>query len=460
MTDSVLDLTADSLEQAHPHRLIVCQHGQVVGRRRWAPWNATVPSLVYSCSKTFTSAAVGIAVDRGAFGYDDTLAELWPEVCTDRTGPIAKTITVRNALSMASGHSPTQLTEPPLGMMRIPDMDTARMWLATEPVGRPGVDFAYNNLGTWMLSRIVRKHTGVDVDTIVTREVLEPLGCGPHSWSRDADGIPLGYSGMYIDAEDLARFGQLLLDDGIHEGTRLLPGEWITQHRTCHVHTDGATGPQWGLGYGWQTWMSSHGYRLDGAFGQFVLIVPEVDAVIVMTNDVDEAGGDKEAVLKAIWSHLLPALAAELHPEPEEVVHTVPTAAGQFDPTRPVQGIVENGSHIIVAPRSDKQGWNLSWYWPASPDPDDPAAHQDLTLNVTIGHSEWQISHCPVGNGYLDIAASGGWHDDTFVARLCVICTPHALTLRMTPHETTVQWDAQPLDPRGLMGLVRPEPRR
>ncbi|PNQ51723.1 6-aminohexanoate hydrolase, partial [Vibrio agarivorans] len=110
MTDSVLDVTADALEQAgaHPHRLVVRQHGQVVGRRRWAPWSPDVPNLAYSCSKTFTSAAVGIAVNRGAFGYDDTLADLWPQACTANTGPVAKSMTVRNALSMSTGHSPEQ----------------------------------------------------------------------------------------------------------------------------------------------------------------------------------------------------------------------------------------------------------------------------------------------------------------------------------------------------------------
>ena len=80
--------------------------------------------------------------------------------------------------------------------------------------------------------------------------------------------------------------------------------------------------------------------------------------------------------------------------------------------------------------------------------------------DVAIGYDEWRTSHCPIGSDSLDIAASGGWHDGTFVARLCVICTPHALTLRMAPDRTTVEWDAEPLDPRGLLGLVHPEPRR
>ena len=91
-----------------------------------APWSPDVPSLAYSCSKTFTSAAVGIAVERGAFGYDDTLAQLWPQACTANTGPIARSITVRNALSMSTGHSAEQLLEPTLASRRPPDLNTAQ----------------------------------------------------------------------------------------------------------------------------------------------------------------------------------------------------------------------------------------------------------------------------------------------------------------------------------------------
>ncbi|MBY9045475.1 serine hydrolase, partial [Pseudomonas fluorescens] len=81
------------------------------------------------------------------FGYDDTLADLWPQACTANTGPVAKSMTVRNALSMSTGHSPEQLLEPTLVSRRLPDLNTARILLATEPEGRPGIDFAYNKSG-------------------------------------------------------------------------------------------------------------------------------------------------------------------------------------------------------------------------------------------------------------------------------------------------------------------------
>ena len=202
-------------------------------------------------------------------------------------------------------------------------------------------------------------------------------------------------------------------------------------------------------------WMSSHGYPLDGAFGQYVLIVPEVDAVITMTNEASEGPGDKQAILQAVWDHLLPALADGFQPQPEEIVRTVPTVTGEFDSARSVQGIAPDGSYIVVSPHKESRAWAMSWRCPGT------SSHPtDETLEIAGGYEEWQTSHCRVGDDAIDIATSGGWQDETFVARLCVISTPHTFTLRMIPEATTTEWDNEPLNPGGLLGLVHPELRR
>ena len=125
------------------------------------------------------------------------------------------------------------------------------------------------------------------------------------------------------------------------------------------------------MGYGWQTWMSSHGYRLDGAFGQYVLVLPEQDAVIVSTNNCPAAGpGAIQTVLSTMWQRLVPALDRTAHSDPEpddadhtladddvtEVVRTIPTIDGDFDPVRSVQTMLEGG-HLVVAP--GQNGWSL-----------------------------------------------------------------------------------------------------
>lgn len=464
MTDLVaaVESLADALEAAHvrPHRLLVRQHGQVVARRRWAPWTPEVPSLLYSCSKTFTSAAVGLAVAEGAFDYDDTLAELWPEAVTEEAGPLARSITVANALSMATGHTTAQI-DGPLTRVPIPHtVETARIFLATEPEARPGVDFAYNNLATWMLSRIVHRHTGKDVDRIITDQVLEPLGVGPHSWQRDADCLPLGYTGLHLDAEDLALFGQLLLDDGVHDGERLLPRQWIEQYRVRHVDSDGDSGPDWGCGYGWQVWMSRHGHRLDGAYGQYALILPEVDAVVVSTNQTGArlAPGQEVAsqeVLDAVWRILLPALSGDPEPDPTERVREYPLVGGDFDPVRSVQGIAADGSHLVVSPRQDEQAWAMSWQCPAAP------GHPDGgKLDLTVGHDRWTVSHCRVDDSALDVAANGGWREEGLVIDLAIISTPHQARVVLGPDGADLRWDAEPLQPGAPLTYLHPEADR
>ncbi|WP_130865750.1 serine hydrolase domain-containing protein [Acidipropionibacterium timonense] len=461
-----VERTVDHLVEigTRPHRLIVSQHGHVLADHRREPWRAGLPGLVYSCSKTFTSAAVGLAVADGAFDYDDLLVDLWPEAVPPTVGPRARSIRVRDALAMATGH--TQEQADALMASRVPPtLDTARAFLAAEPQATPGRDFAYNNLSPWLLSRIVELHTGTDVETLLADRVLTPLGITDHAWQRDGDGLPLGFSGLHIDAMDLWRFGQLLLDDGVHEGTRLLPTEWMVGHRTRQVDSDGLAGPDWGLGYGWQVWMSRHGYRLDGAFGQFVLVLPQVDAVVVSTNDAAHEGPvTTQDVLATIWEHLWPVLSSRSEEqddprsddavaEPVISTSTVDVVDGTFDPVRSAQGILD-GEHLLVSPGID--GWNLAWTPPTGP-----------VMRLRVGHRRWEPTHVVVEPGpwspwtgglpgALDVAACGGWTDEGLVIEVAVVSSPHSLRLVLGPDGPSATPDTEPLNPGLLHGLLRP----
>lgn len=431
---------------ARPHRLVVRQHGRTVADWRLDPWQPDLPGLVYSVSKTFTSAAVGLAVGDGAFDYDDRLVDLWPQVRTCRTGPVAASIRVRDALAMATGHSQEQADS--MLVARRPDLSTAQRFMATEPAGRPGVDFAYNNLATWLLGRIVARHTGLDVETLLGQRVFDPLGITDHSWQRDADGQPLGFSGLHLNPEGLARFGQLLLDGGLHDGVPLLPQAWIREHRRHQVRSDGAAGPDWGQGYGWQTWLSRHGFRLDGAFGQFVLVLEEVDAVVVITSNAESnaVGGPAtmQGVLEAAWDHLWPQLVADRAPaEPVRLVEELPPVSGAHDSARSSQALLDDGTHVVAAPGA--QGWTLSWDSPHGP-----------ALRFGVGHGRWQHTACRTEHGGLDVAASGGWTDDGLVVDLAVVSSPHTLHLVLAGPHTRARWDTEPLNPGGLVGLLHP----
>lgn len=447
-----IDATAAALTRAgtRPHSLLVRQHDRTLADLRWAPWDTEEPCLVYSCSKTFTSAAVGMAVEDGAFGYQDTLVDLWPEVA-DAAGPRASRIRIRDALAMATGHSQEQADEVATAMAwhRRPVGDeTARAFLAAEPEHDPGSSFAYNNLATWMLSRIVARTTGRDVAELLTRRVLDPIGIGPVPWTRDLDGFPLGFSGMHLRPDQLARFAQLLLDDGVHRGRRLLPAEWIAGHRVSHIDSDGDTGTDWGMGYGWQVWRGLHGYRIDGAMGQLALILPEADAVIVTTNNIDGA----QPVLDAVWAHLWPALEARgsgLNDDVEPYRRTLEVApvAGEPAPERTVRATTGAGDRLVIRPTGG--GWTV-----------DLTRTDGGRFAIRVGCGQWLHTHLRLADGELEVAASGGWAGPELTIDLAVVTTPDTLRLRWGPDGLSEQWDTEPLNPGGLFGQARPAPGR
>lgn len=450
------DRAADHLTRrgTRPHALLVMQHGRLLAERRWAPWDTEEPMLVYSVSKTFTSAAVGLAVADGAFGYDDPLARLWPEAA-EGAGPRAASIRVRDALAMATGHSREQAESLATNQAweRRPDgLQTARAFLAAEPRSDPGTAFAYNNLATWMLARIVLRATGTDVSTLIESRVLEPLGIAGRPWDRDAQGGPLGFSGLHLTPAQLARFATLLLDGGLWQGRRLLPAEWIQGHRSRQISTAGEGSPDWEQGYGWQAWISRHGYRMDGAFGQFGLILPEVDAVVISTNETADTA---QPVLDVIWQDLWPILLAGARKapaatEPTRRVMTVSLAEGDLHPSRSVRGQLPEGDEITVSPATGQstctpaEGWQLVWRRP------DGEQH-----TIAVGHRRWVHNHLDCADGELEVAASAGWQDGILEVRIAVVTTPHTLILTWRRGALSQRWLLEPLTPGGLFSQLR-----
>ena len=132
----------------------------------------------------------------------------------------------------------------------------------------------------------------------------------PARWDTDARGQALGFSGLHLQTESIASFGQLLLQDGLWNGQRILPDGWVALATRKHIDNDNdPNGPlDWRQGYGYQYWMARHGFRGDGAHGQFCVVVPEADLVVATTARVD----DMQAILDVLWERLLPALDAAL----------------------------------------------------------------------------------------------------------------------------------------------------
>ena len=279
-------------EGLDPHALLVARHGAVAFEAAWAPYRLDRPALVYSASKTFTSLAIGFLADEGRLSLDAAAADLLA-VPAPLGAPV---ITVRHLLTMNTGHTSAQIDA--LG-------EDPRELLRVAPEAVPGSHFAYSSPATHALSAIVTALTGEALTAYLRPRLLDPLGIGQR-WMRPRGGIEHGASGYHLTVEDLARVAIMLASGGAFRDTQVAPAWYVEEMSRAWSVTADFDGPaaadgevgDWSRGYGYQVWRSAHGFRLDGAAGQFGLVIPEQDLVIAYQG----AAADTQATLRAFWA--------------------------------------------------------------------------------------------------------------------------------------------------------------
>lgn len=297
------------------HSFMLVRHGKVVAEGWWDPYAPELKHTMYSTSKSFTSTAVGFAVSEGLLSLDDQVISFFPDDVPDTVSGYLRSLTVRDVLSMTTGQDPD-----PTGVVR-QDSNWVRAFLATPIVHEPGSRFLYNTLGTYMLSAIVTAATGETVIDYLRPRLFEPLGITDIDWEVDPQGRNTGGWGLRIRTEGMAKFGQLYLQGGTWNGDRVLPEGWVEEATTASV----LQAPElpdsirarsdWLQGYGYQFWRCRHdAFRADGAFGQFIIMMPEQDAVVVITAET----ADMQSEIDLVWEHLLPAMEEGSLPENPE----------------------------------------------------------------------------------------------------------------------------------------------
>jgi CubicO group peptidase (beta-lactamase class C family) len=292
----------EGLPRVELHSVMLLRHGVVVAEGWWAPYTPDRPHLLYSLSKSFTSTALGFAVAEGLVDLDDTVLSHFPELDAEITDPRARRIRVRHVAAMASGH----LADTIDGARQIDPVDVVRGFLSIPPDEEPGSVFAYNQSCTFSLAAIIQKAAGMPLTGYLGPRLFDPLGIGEVGWLTDARGREIGFSGLHATTDAIAKLGQLYLQRGRWGGRHLLDAAWVDDATRAHIANPDEPNPDWRQGYGFQFWMARHGYRGDGAYGQFCVVLPEQDAVLAVTGQSD----DMQAVLDAVWQHLLPAMAS------------------------------------------------------------------------------------------------------------------------------------------------------
>ena len=320
---SLTDPTAWN-EWINLHSIMVVKDGKVIAEKWFQGHTPDSVHAMFSVSKTFTAAAVGIAIGDGKMSLDDKVVDYFQDVALPADNPC--NATVKDLLMMAGGHD----TDPTLEVLEVDaramtsalkkGVDVAPVFFSYPFVHEPGTHFCYNSLGTYVLSYIVQKVTGESVLDYLTPRIFEPLGIDKPTWEADSRGVTCGGWGLSLKTEDMAKFGQLLLQKGKWGDKQLIPADFVDEMGKAQVECAPAgiriedaetvsgipaSENDWRQGYGFQTWINKvDGFRADGAGGQFILVLPEKNAVVAVTAWLSNT----QKQMDFVWNYIYPYL--------------------------------------------------------------------------------------------------------------------------------------------------------
>jgi CubicO group peptidase (beta-lactamase class C family) len=431
-SQAIVDLVVALERDFEPHSLMVLRHGTVVAEGWWAPYSPDGVQLLYSLSKSFTSAAAGFALAEGRCGLDDLVIDHFP---TAAAGPHARAMRLRHTLSMSTGHHRDSMA----------DMDDAaepvQRFLQYEPEEEPGSWFTYENGASYTAAAIVQQTTGERLTDYLRPRLFDPLGIEQARWARDRRGRDVGYSGLHLTTESIARFGQLLLDGG----GDVLPQGWVRTATAVQTDNSGYdSGPDWRQGYGYQFWRCRHdAFRGDGAMGQYCLVLPQQDLVLVLTS----CHSDMQASLDTIWDTLLPAIgdgplppndaaAGELRELLRQAAVPAPVGSARAD---------DNDFRIDSAELPGLTNMRISGETLT-------LVEDDTTIDLPLAADQWPV------NG--PFRARGGWTDEhTLELRIVAVQTPHHVLISgdAVTGRATARWNRPPLRGHRLREQIAPD---
>ena len=474
----ILDfLNAVSDEKLELHSFMLLRHGRVIAETWWAPYRAAAPHALYSLSKSFASTAIGFAVTEGKLKTSDRVVDFFPDQLPPTVDDHLAALEIRHLLSMSVGHK-TDSTRAVVADPKQPDW--VRAFLAVPIDYAPGSVFLYDTAATFMLSAIVQKVCGEKVVDYLQPRLFAPLQIPDKRWDSSPLGINTGGWGLSVTTEALAKFGQLYLQKGRWNGKQLLPAQWvedaisfkIQQPATWNSGSDPAAQADyaaslkdpaaaleklkqtsdWYQGYAYQFWRCRHNaYRGDGAFGQLCVMIPDEDAVVVITAET----GKMQRELSLIWEHLLPAMRSKAIGKSQDL-RSLEKVLDTRRIATPVGAVVSPTAAKVTAKRFTLQA--------------NPLGISEVTLTfesdlcvvavtAATGHYEVQcglgrwhdgVTDLPGeppsilpgrGSGSVKVAAAGVWKDpQTFEMRWQFYETPHhdTVTCQFTGNDIQV----------------------
>ena len=432
------------------HSIQIARHGSLILSAYFAPFNRDTPHNIYSCTKSVTSALTGIAHDKKMIKNLDTpVFSLFPTITID--SPENEAITIRHLLSMTSG---IEWTEP----LRSGLSDTWSFIEADSPpqyffdralVNEPGRIFNYNTGGSHLLSMIIQNTSGMKTSDFARDNLFNPLGITDYTWDSDIHGYTTGGTGLALLPEDMLKFGQLYLQNGVWEDSRILPSGWVAESSSSVVNVSS------GINYGYQWWVRPNGiYNALGWGSQEIIVIPQQDMVVVFTAGIRDAGWNIYDDL--LNTYILPSIQASTEIPPnasgnkrllDEISHIANPEPSKPAPLPETVRRINNKTYVDL---NGSHGWSTYKF------------HfeklEEAQIELMYGNKSEQII-ARIGldglfritntDNYGPLALKGYWQDiDTFVLTQQFLKEAEQITMVMTFDDTGVkrlsEWKVEP----------------
>lgn len=305
-------VSVQSPDIAQPHSIMALKNGKVIYEDYFAGTAPDSLHEVYSVSKTVLALAAGFAVEEGRFSVDDKVIDYFPGILPGNVSDTLSSMTIKHLLTMTCGMEETPK------LLSAFKGDTSFSWLeeffASQQAHMPGTEFYYNFFATYILAAIIQKQVGMNIMDYIRPRLLEPLKITDMQWEISHEGICVGGWGMRLCPEDMAKLGQFLLQRGKWKGRQLISSQWIDTMTSNLVDSrpinafvvdrdpiklsDPANDHT--QGYGYYVWQGrAHTYRMEGILGQFVIVSPARDLVLVITSNSNM----DQRYMDIIWKH-------------------------------------------------------------------------------------------------------------------------------------------------------------
>ena len=281
----------DASKDTEMHHFMALRHGKVICECNFAPYPKGMWHITHSMCKSITGMAIGMLIEEEKLKLDENIYDIFPDHINAFSKIFRPVITVENLLTMTSG-----ITFNESGI--VSGNDWLGSFLNASVNGKPGTEFQYNSLNTYVLSAIVTKRTGETLTEYLTPRLFGPLGITKYYWETCPKGITKGGWGLFLCAEDMAKLGQLYLQRGKWNGQQLVSEYWIEISTARHLKTQNDT-----YGYGYQLWMEQRpgSFEYNGMLGQNVIIYPDMDMDMVLVTNA----GNKEMFQDCIMLNII-----------------------------------------------------------------------------------------------------------------------------------------------------------